>query len=134
MSKFKLSAASEEKLVGVHADLVNVVRCAIELSSVDFKVIEGIRTQARQRELFAQKATKTMNSRHLTGHAVDLLPLPVDWKNKEPFAVVAGAMFQAAKQLGVKIRWGGDWNENGRSDDERFYDGPHFELRRAEYP
>nr|DAO38246.1 MAG TPA: L alanyl D glutamate peptidase endolysin [Caudoviricetes sp.] len=134
MSKFKLSAASEEKLVGVHADLVKVVHRAIELSVVDFKVIEGKRTLERQKELFAKKATKTMNSRHLTGHAVDLVPLPVNWNDREPFKNVASAMFQAAKQLGVAIRWGGDWNMNESSNDERFYDGPHFELLRSVYP
>ena len=95
MSKFKLSAASEEKLVGVHADLVKVAHRAIELSVVDFKVIEGKRTLERQKELFAKKATKTMNSRHLTGHAVDLVPLPVNWNDREPFKNVASAMFHS---------------------------------------
>lgn len=134
MSKFSLSAASLANLQGVHPDLVKLVHRAIELSTVDFKVIEGKRTMARQKELFAKGATKTMNSRHLTGHAVDLLPLPVDWNNRKPFELVSQAMFAAAKELNIKIRWGGDWNENGKSTDEKFYDGPHFELRRAEYP
>ena len=97
-------------------------------------MIEGKRTAARQKELFAKGATKTMNSRHLTGHAVDLLLLPVDWNNRKPFEQVSQAMFAAAKELNIPIRWGGDWNENGKSTDEKFYDGPHFELRRAEYP
>lgn len=134
MSNYKLSETSEKLLVGVHPDLVKVVRLAIQLTAADFKVIEGVRTQARQKELFAKKATKTMNSRHLTGHAVDLVPLPVNWNNKQAFETVSKAMFQAANKLGIKIRWGGDWNQNGRSDDERFYDGPHFELLRSVYP
>lgn len=134
MSNFKLSTASEEKLAGVHPDLVKVVRRALTLSPVDFKVIEGVRTLARQKELFEKKATKTMNSRHLTGHAVDLVPLPLDWNNRQAFESVAKAMQQAAKQLGIAIRWGGDWNMNGSSTDEKFYDGPHFELLRAVYP
>ena len=110
------------------------MRRALTLSPVDFKVIEGVRTLARQKELFAKKATKTMNSRHLTGHAVDLVPLPLDWNNRQAFESVAKAMQQAAKQLGIAIRWGGDWNMNGSSTDEKFYDGPHFELLRAVYP
>ena len=134
MSKFSLSTASLANLQDVHPDLVKIVHRAIELSVVDFKVIEGKRTFARQKELFAKGATKTMNSRHLTGHAVDLLPLPVDWNNPKPFELVSQAMFTAAKELNIKIRWGGDWNENGKSNDEKFYDGPHFELHRAEYP
>ena len=134
MSKFKLSQKSEQMMLGVHPDLVRVVHRAIELTTVDFKVVEGVRSIARQKELVAKKVSKTMNSRHLSGHAVDLVPLPGDWSNKQAFSIVADAMFQAAKQIGVKIRWGGDWNENNRSDDERFYDGPHFELRRSQYP
>lgn len=121
-------------MLGVHPDLVRVVHRAIELTTVDFKVVEGVRSIARQKELVAKKVSKTMNSRHLSGHAVDLVPLPVDWSNKQAFSIVADAMFQAAKQIGVKIRWGGDWNENNRSDDERFYGGPHFELHRSQYP
>ncbi|WP_315569474.1 M15 family metallopeptidase [Haemophilus parahaemolyticus] len=131
---FKFSQRSEDNLNGVHPDLIKVVRRALQLSTVDFTVIEGVRTKARQKELFAKKATKTMNSRHLTGHAVDLVPYPLDWNNKHAFEQVAQAMLKAAKELGITIRWGGDWNINGRSDDEKFYDGPHFELLRSVYP
>lgn len=131
---FKFSQRSEDNLNGVHPDLIKVVRRALQLSAVDFTVIEGVRTKARQKELFAKKATKTMNSRHLTGHAVDLVPYPLDWNNKHAFEQVAQAMLKAAKELGITIRWGGDWNINGRSDDEKFYDGPHFELLRSLYP
>ena len=101
-------------------------------------VIEGVRSKQRQAELFAKKATRTMDSRHLTGDAVDIVPYKVigdkthiDWNDKKGFLAVKDAMFAAAKELGVRIRWGGDWNMNGRSEDERFYDGPHFELPRA---
>ncbi|WP_281773665.1 M15 family metallopeptidase [Haemophilus parahaemolyticus] len=131
---FKFSQRSEDNLNGVHPDLIKVVRRALQLSTVDFTVIEGVRTKARQKELFAKKATKTMNSRHLTGHAVDLVPYPLDWNNKHAFEQVAQAMLKAAKELGITIRWGGDWNMNDRSDDEKFYDGPHFELLRSVYP
>ncbi|TNH06642.1 M15 family metallopeptidase [Testudinibacter sp. TR-2022] len=137
MSNFKLSTRSEMRMVGVHDELKKVVRRAIQLTSVDFAVIEGKRTRQRQAELFKQGATKTMNSRHLTGHAVDLAPMidgQIPWADKSKFNAVAKAMFTAAAELNIKIRWGGDWNENGRSDDERFYDGPHFELTWRAYP
>lgn len=134
MSNFKLSTESERRLQGVHPELVKVVRLALTKSPVDFRVLEGVRTMARQKELLAKGATKTLKSRHLTGHAVDLLPLPVDWNNKKPFKQVADAMFAAAKEFNVHLRWGGDWNMNGYSNDERFYDGPHFELQRGWYP
>ncbi|MGY6772112.1 M15 family metallopeptidase [Gallibacterium sp. ZY190522] len=134
---FKFSQRSEKHLQGVHCDLVKVVRKALEYSTVDFAVIEGVRTKARQAQLFKQGATKTMNSRHLTGHAVDLAPLvegKIPWSERDKFKEIAKAMFRAAKELNVTIRWGGDWNGNGKSEDERFYDGPHFELHRAVYP
>ncbi|MGV6989641.1 M15 family metallopeptidase [Testudinibacter sp. P80/BLE/0925] len=134
MTNFKFGTTSEIRLQGVHPDLVKVVRLALKKSPVDFAVIEGKRSIQRQKQLFTAGNSKTMRSRHLTGHAVDLVPLPVDWNNKQAFNDLAAVMFEAAKELGVSIRWGGDWNENGRSDDERFYDGPHFELTWRAYP
>lgn len=137
VNNFVLSKRSETNLLGVHRALVNVVRRAIQLTTVDFAVIEGLRTLARQHELVNKGSSQTLNSRHLTGHAVDCVPIisgVIPWNDKSKFKAVSDAMFQAAKELDVKIRWGGGWNENGRSDDERFYDGPHYELRRQEFP
>ena len=130
---YALGKRSLERLVGVHPDLVRVVKRAIELTDHDFSVIEGLRTIETQRAYVAKGASKTMNSRHLTGHAVDLYPVgrPTPW-DKCP--VVAAAMLAAAVELDVAIRWGGDWNMNGDSRDEKFYDGPHFELLRSKYP
>lgn len=126
--KFAFSPRSESRLVGVHPDLVRVVRRALELSPVDFAVVEGLRTKRRQAELVAAGASQTMNSRHLTGHAVDLAPvvggrIRWDWP---PFHQLAVAMKAAAQELGVAIVWGGDWRT--------FKDGPHFELNRKAYP
>lgn len=127
-SSFTLSARSKQRLEGVHPDLVKVVQRALELSKVDFAVVEGLRTPQRQKELFASGATRTMNSRHLTGHAVDLAPfiagqLRWDWP---PFYEIAKAMKAAAAELGVAITWGGDWRT--------FKDGPHWELDWKVYP
>lgn len=124
----QIAARSEQRLVGVHPDLVRVVRAALARSAVDFTVIEGLRTEARQRELVAAGASRTMRSRHLTGHAVDLAPVIAgqvrwDWP---PFHQIAKAMKDAAAELGVAITWGGDW--------KTFKDGPHFELDREAYP
>ncbi|MDO4671658.1 MAG: M15 family metallopeptidase [Porphyromonadaceae bacterium] len=134
---FYLGKRSLENLRGVHPDLVKVVRRAIELTEVDFKVIEGRRSETRQRQLVVNGKSQIMNSRHLTGHAVDCAPLVggiIPWDNRGAFAAVSRAMFAAADELGIPLRWGGDWNQNGSSDDERFYDGPHFELPRQKYP
>ena len=120
MAKFILGDRSTKNLVGVNADLVKVVKRALELSPVDFTVIEGLRTKERQAELMKQGFTRTLNSRHITGEAVDIVPLPVDWKNPKPFGLVAEAMKKAADELGVKITWGGDWKS--------FVDLPHYQI------
>lgn len=124
---FKFSKRSLDNLVGIHPDLVAVMHKALEYSPIDFVIIEGLRTVNRQKELFAAGATKTMNSRHLTGHAVDVAAwvggsVRWDWPLYDGIAV---AVKRAAKELGVCITWGGDWVS--------FKDGPHFELDRVMY-
>lgn len=120
-------ARSLRNLLGVHSDLVRVVNRAHELSAVDFIVTEGVRTPARQQQLLKAGATQTLNSRHLTGHAVDLAAkvgsqVRWDWPL---YAQLATAMKTAARELGVPIEWGGDW---------KFKDGPHFQLPWKSYP
>lgn len=124
---YNLSKRSLDNLKGVHYDLVKVVKRAIEITKVDFTVLEGLRSKDRQRELVRSGASQTMNSRHLTGHAVDIAPyvngqISWDWKYYYP---MADAMKKAANQLGVPLEWGGDWTS--------FKDGPHFQLPRKEY-
>lgn len=125
---FKLGARSIERLEGVHPDLVKVVYRAIELTPVDFTVLEGLRTAERQKKLVQAGASKTMNSRHLTGHAVDLgayVDGQIDW-SWPLYAQIAGAMKDAAMEFKVPIVCGVDWTT--------FRDGPHFELNRKFYP
>ena len=114
-----------QSLSGVHPDLVEVVKLAIKITGVDFTVIEGIRNINRQRELYKAGKSTTMNSRHITGHAVDMVPYPVDWDDLERFETMAEAMKVAADSFKVSIVWGGDWKS--------FYDAPHFELDRKKY-
>lgn len=109
MCRFKFSQRSENNLKGIHPDLERVVRLAITLTEVDFGVIEGLRTIEKQREYVASGASKTLNSRHLTGHAVDLMAYVGgagrwDWPL---YYKLADAMKAAAKQLGIPIVWGG---------------------------
>jgi len=120
-----LGSRSKQKLEGVHSDLVKVVERAIEITEQDFSVIEGMRTIERQKKLLADGKSTTMNSRHLTGHAVDLAPYPMSWDWKY-FYPIADAMKEAAEELDVKIVWGGDWKS--------FPDGPHFQLDWGAYP
>ncbi|HBC5916734.1 TPA: M15 family metallopeptidase [Proteus mirabilis] len=129
MSSYKLSQRSQSNLKGVHQDLVRVVRLAITFSEYDFVVIEGIRSLARQKALIKEGKSKTLNSRHLTGHAVDIVPLvngAIPWQDWSAFEAVSKVMKQAAQQLGISINWGGDWVS--------FRDGPHYELCREVYP
>lgn len=128
MNQFKLSRRSLERMQGIHPDLAKVVLLAIQLTEVDFGITEGVRTIEKQREYFAKGASKTMNSRHLTGHAVDLVAyiggeVRWDWPL---YHKIADAMKRAANSLNVPIIWGGDWRS--------FRDGPHFELDRKAYP
>lgn len=122
---FSLSKTSKAKLKGVHPDLIRVVERAITITEQDFSVIEGMRTLDRQRHLVDIGASKTMNSRHLTGHAVDLAPYPLSW-DWPKFYVIADAMKEAAHIEEVPLEWGGDWSS--------FPDGPHWQLPWNEYP
>ena len=124
----KYSKRSLKNLKGIHPDLRRVIDRALQESPLDFIVIEGLRTMQRQRELYASGASKTMNSRHLTGHAVDLLPIGKDgaafaWPLYDKLGPAVKA---AADAEGVKITWGGDW--------AKFRDGPHFQLDWDAYP
>jgi len=125
---FVFSKRSENNLLGVHPDLVKVVRRALEVSKVDFAVIEGLRTPERQRKLVEAGASRTLNSRHLTGHAVDLAPyiagqIRWDWP---AFTPLLTAMRFAATELNIPVIHGADWTT--------FRDGPHHELNRKAYP
>lgn len=122
---YQLGNKSLQKLEGIHPDLVAVVKLAISISSQDFSVGEGLRSVERQKKLVATGKSTTMNSRHITGHAVDLFPYPVSW-DWQFFYPIAEAMKQASKQLDVDLEWGGDWKS--------FPDGPHFQLSRKAYP
>ena len=123
-----LGQRSLSRLEGVHPELVRVVKKAAALSDLDFTVLEGIRSVERQKQLVSQGASKTMNSRHITGHAVDLAPMIAgevrwDWPLYHKLAKIVKA---AAADEKVPLQWGGDWRA--------FKDGPHWELPWKFYP
>lgn len=125
---FLLSQKSKNHLGGVHPDLVSVVNRAIQVTTCDFVVLEGLRSLARQEQLVKACASQTLRSRHLTGHAVDLGAWAAgsvrwDWPL---YNQIAAAMKKAAAELDITIEWGGDWHT--------FKDGPHFQLPWKEYP
>ena len=117
-----LDERSEKRLEGVNDALVSVVRRAARITTIPFIVTEGVRTKDRQAQLVVNGASKTMNSKHLTGRAVDLAAVidgEVRW-DWPLYHKLAKAMKDAAAECGVSIVWGGDWRT--------FKDGPHFEL------
>jgi peptidoglycan L-alanyl-D-glutamate endopeptidase CwlK len=149
-ANLKLGPTSLTRLRGVHPDLVAVVHAADEALPFRILVVEGVRTQERQDELYAQGRTRpgkivtwTRRSRHTPGadgfgKAVDLAPLDdrgvIDWNNREAFNTIARQMFAAAAARGVDIRWGADWDRDGIPWEPGEYDGPHFELDSKRYP
>jgi peptidoglycan L-alanyl-D-glutamate endopeptidase CwlK len=125
---FRLSARSRERMTGVHPALVAVIEAAIRRSSVDFLITEGMRTPARQAALVRAGASRTLKSRHLTGHAVDVAAV-VEGKVRWDWPLyprIAEAVKAAAAEQGTAIVWGGDW--------PILRDGPHFELDRKVFP
>lgn len=147
---FKLSQRSLDNLNGVDPKLVAVVKRAIELTKVDFGVIEGLRTVERQRELVDKGASQTMASKHVEGKAVDLMAYigsRASWE-LNLYDDIADAVKAAAIELDVPVRWGAAWQVadirkwqgtmasamNAYIDERRaqgrrpFIDGPHFEL------
>lgn len=158
---YTMGPKSRARLTGVHPDMVRVVERAIVLTPVDFAVFEGLRTYSRQAALVRAGASWTMDSRHITGHAVDLVPwldfdrdgdseLRWDWPLIYP---IAEAVRQASLELHIPVVWGGVWDallghlvgplEDAVADyvarrralgKRAAIDGPHFELHRARYP
>jgi len=125
---YKFSERSKKAMKGIHPDLRRVLNQALKTSRVDFVVLEGRRTPERQEQLFKRGASKIRDSRHLSGHAVDLgvwMDGHISWHWPE-YIVLAAGMKQAALEMKVPIVWGGDW--------QHFKDGGHFELSRGTYP
>jgi peptidoglycan L-alanyl-D-glutamate endopeptidase CwlK len=138
---FTFSERSLNNLKGVHPKLVAVVHRALEISPIDFTVLEGVRSQERQNELWAQGRTKrgpvvtwvqTSGTHGIQadgyGHAVDLAPYPIDWNDYARFDSLANIMFAAAKELGVTLRWGGNWDMDATIHESGESDSPHYEL------
>ncbi len=141
-----LSTGSIAGLSGVHAALKRVIFEALDRSPVPFGVIEGVRSRERQAQLVKSGASKTTDSRHLTGHAVDLWPLDPATSKRLPsdaafprgsaearaadarlwadLRKIAATIKVVAKEFGIQIEWGGDWG----------WDAPHFQLNRKAYP
>ncbi|MEQ1671433.1 MAG: M15 family metallopeptidase [Hyphomicrobium sp.] len=129
MAGCTLNARSLTRLEGVHPDLVAVVHRAAELSETPFQVVEGLRTLERQRQYVRQGASRTLKSRHLTGHAVDVAPWigpDFDWDNEDGYKQIWAAFKAASTELRIPLEWGGNWRG--------FCDMPHMQLPWLQYP
>lgn len=134
---YTLSSRSLHNLEGVHPKLVEVVHRALEITQQDFTVVEGLRSLETQKAYVAKGVSKTMRSYHLQqkdgyGHAVDLYPYYNGSVQVEaPFSrykMIADAMLAAAKELGVVVTWGADWDRDGDMSDHSFIDSPHYQI------
>lgn len=140
----KFSKKSQALLDQVHPDLQLVLTCAIKY--IDFTVLDStIRTKEQQAQYVKEGKSKTMNSKHLKrlvpeydkeySLAVDIAPYPINWDDRESFCLMAGYILGIANVLKSEgmihsdIVWGGDWNQNSRTKDEKFSDCPHFEIK-----
>ena len=123
----KFGKRSKERLRGIDARLVSVLNELVKI--MDVTIIEGLRSEQRQEKLLKEGSTKTKFSKHITGKAVDLAPYPIDWKDRDRFHYMGGMIRGIATQLNVPVRWGGDWDGDGETKDNRFDDLVHVEIR-----
>ena len=117
---------SKQRLKGVNIVLVHILNKLVEI--MDVTIIEGLRSEERQEKLLKEGKTKTKFSKHIQGKAVDLAPYPIDWEDRERFHYMGGMLRGIAHEMGVKIRWGGDWDSDGEIADNSFDDLVHVEL------
>lgn len=156
---FFFGKTSIGRLATVHPKLRAVIERALQLTTIDFTVLEGVRTPERQRELYGQgrtttectkagisvkyakprmqKVTWTLRSNHFASadglsRAVDVVPFPLDWNDLAKFDAVAKAVLAAGKELDIGIRWGADWDQDGKPREKSETDSPHFELEPQE--
>jgi peptidoglycan L-alanyl-D-glutamate endopeptidase CwlK len=131
---YKWGPRSIKHLVTLDERLQKVLNEVIKY--VDCSIIEGHRSGERQNKLFEEGRTKVKYpyGRHNSNpsRAVDVVPYPIDWDDRERFHLFAGFVIGIAQSMGIKLRWGGDWNMNFEVDDNKFDDFPHFELIKGE--
>ena len=128
----RFGRSSRSRLATCDEDLQDLFNEVIK--HVDCSVLEGHRGKERQNKLYDEKKTKVRypDGRHNASpsRAVDVVPYPIDWSDRERFHLFAGFVIGIAKSMEINIRWGGDWNQNFEVDDNQFDDFPHFELKK----
>lgn len=142
MKPYTFGPESEKCLGTCHQDIQLVFRKVMSWQIMDFSVIEGHRPAERQQMLFREGrskidgVSKKGTHNYIPSDAGDAMPYPrvingVNvWKDERRFTILAGLMYAAAAELGIRIRWGGDWDSDGNANDQSFHDLPHFERIR----
>lgn len=137
---YSFGKTSRSRLDTCHPDLVKLVEKALSYGVMDISVLEGNRSTEKQKQLYAEGKSQLDGVNKLSKHqsspsvAVDLMPYPGElngkniWTDTHRWCVLGGLMYAAASELGIKIRWGGDWDGDGNNSDSNFNDYPHFEL------
>ena len=127
---FSFSKASKASRAKLHPLLRSIVDEAIK--EVDFKILDATRGRAAQTKAYRQGHSKATfgNSAHnyVPAIAMDLFPAPYDWDNLKAFDDMARIVLRIAKEKGIPLRWGGDWNMDGKKTTSDAWDKPHFEL------
>ena len=127
----KFGKRSKERLATCEGDLQMLFREVIRY--VDCSILEGHRSKDRQNSLYEEGKTKVKypRGRHNASpsRAVDVVPYPIDWEDRERMTLFAGFVLGIASQMGINIRWGGDWDKDFEVKDNKFDDFPHFELK-----
>lgn len=124
---------SLQRLERVNPYLRDILDDVVAIYDITIPPLGGLRTIAQQQALFDMKKSKTMNSKHLMqddgySHAVDCIPYPVNWNDRDRFYYMIGLIKMAAEKRGIKIRQGHDWDSDGDFSDQTFNDLPHFEI------
>ena len=128
----KFGKRSLKRLEGVDPRLVEVLNEVVKY--FDITVIEGLRSQERQDQLVKEGKSKTKFGKHVQGLAVDISPYPIDWDARDDFHMLGGFVLGIASQMGINVRWGGDWSSSSlyegqrTTKDNKFDDLVHFEL------
>ena len=128
----KCGTRSRERLDSCHGDLRMVFNEVIK--HVDCSILEGHREKERQNQLYDEGKTKVLypDGRHndYPSNAVDVVPYPVNWEDRERMTLFAGCVIGVANQMGINLRWGGDWDQDFEVQDNKFDDFPHFEIKK----
>jgi peptidoglycan LD-endopeptidase CwlK len=126
----KFSPKSIERLSTCHDDLQRLFKAVVE--HFDCTVLEGHRDEIAQNKAYQEGKSQLRwpngNHNKLPSLAVDVMPYPIDWNDRERMTLFAGYVVGVARGMGIAIRWGGDWDRNTQVKDNKFDDLPHFEL------